>query len=374
MTIFYNYSHYDDLIKKRRALTDRNIRFMTFAAVLLIALIPAVLLYTILTGASSREFRRREDRYLENFRDEKIRQIQSRYDETLALLEKTADRAAAGILMSDSDESVNPRIELLREVNTSLTDVYYFDENRKPLGIHPLPDRTLTAVQAPLSDRIFSTPSGVVFLSLPDNRPVFCRFKKHFIDGKPAGYSAVLFDLSFLLPSLTVPEPFEIDLYNEDFELSGSSADKQTGVVTINDLTKRMLDGYTGVMNHEDRSHAYGFVRLGETALYISVSRDAGAAYRGGQTVSLVFFLLILFLSSWLTAWKLYKEILRFGESILVEETFSGDMKFFSRVKENLASLTEHTGVIEKLGNELKYLRNDISYIIEKIPDDEEEE
>lgn len=375
-TIFYNYIHIPIGFKKRYLLTDKDIRFKTFAAVILISLIPSFLLYIVISAESSREFHRMDSRFLQHFRDVKLGQIDILYKNTLFVLENSTEEWAVEILRSGILPTDEDKLESISGINRSLIRTYYFDSDRKALDLHSFSDKDLVSVQRVLSDRIFNTATAVVFLSLPDNRPVLCRFKKYIYRGNLLGYTADLLDLSFVDPVMSVPDSYQMDLYNEEFELSRSTTEKQTGVVTINDLTKRMLDGYMEVGEYDGMMHAFGFTVLGETALYATVYTNTASldAHSRVQVVTLGFFLLILLCVAYISAWKLHREILGYAESILVQKTFSKDMKFFSRVKDNLVHISENASALEKIDTELKYMKNDITYILETIADYENKE
>jgi len=356
-------------------LKESDIRFTTFSAIILIALIPALLLYWILTVDSSRELQLRDKSYLSDFRDEKIQSLQADFSYLTELIDKTSTNTIINIMERKNLDIYETQFNRIFTINKSILSIYFFDRNRKPLFL-PENDPYYRTVTDNISERLFSEPTAVDFLSFPDNQSLLCIYQKHVTEGGLKGYSAILLDFSFISPHLNVPDTVELDIYNEEYQLVGTSAQKQLGVVTINDLTRTMIDGYSDFMELEDNIHSFGYINLGETSLYLTIYKDL--KYYGKQSssgsFSLLFFILILLFSSYLTAWKMHKEILKYGERILVRRSYTKDMRFFSRLKGNLLNLSKNTAVFEQIENQLKYMENDIDYIIDNIPESGDEE
>lgn len=352
-------------------MTYKSIRFKTFSLIILVSLIPVLCLHFISTSLSTRESLEREGRFLQILRDEKLTQAAQQYDRTLRLLRESGRATALRILRTRKEGNES---EYLYGINDALIRTYYFDPERRALDFQSFQDQDLVAVQRELSARLFSSPEAVAFLSLPENTPVLCRYEKRMENGIVLGYTADLLDFSFAAPLLTVPDSYHIDIYDEEFALILSSAGKQTGTVTVNDLTKRMLDGYSELREYDREYHSFGYAPMGETALYLTVYRETDLMKeRGGiQTTALVFFLLTLSGTAYICAWKLYKEILLFAESLLIKNRYDGRIKFFKRMRDNLSQLTEDISVIGKVDRELKYMGNDISHILEMMEEHEE--
>ncbi len=320
---------------------------------------------------SRKEFQNRDNLFLTIYRDEKSLAINDNFQKTFSYLEKSSGQLFQSILKDESTEKYIKDLDTLSELNSEVVEFFFFDKNRKPFSILPEESKYLRTVQDNLTDRIFSSTSTVDFLSFPDGISLICIYRKHLKNNKSIGYSATLLNLSFVNPALSVPDSYSLDIYNEEYQLIGTTSDKQLNVVTINDLTKIMVDGYSGIMEFNKKVYGYGNINLGETALYLAVNRssDSYGKHSKSRRIPFIFFVVILLFSSFLVAWKLYKEILKYGESILINNTFTKDIRFFLRMRDNLSKLITNSKIVENINNDLKYMENDISYIIDKIPE-----
>ncbi len=361
--------------KEELELKESDIRFTTFSTIFLITLIPVLLLFWVLTADSSKELKIRDDSYISDFRDEKINSIGTEFSDSMELLELTSSKIIFDFLFKFEKTPKFDEINNISIINEIFSALYLYDKNRTPISDLP-DDPYFRIVTENLIECRFSEPKVVDFLSFPDNQSLLCIFQKHIFNGRVLGYSAILLNFSFLQSQLSIPEGLGIDIYNEEYQLTATSTNTQLGIVSINDLTRAMIDGYSDIMIFEEKVYSYGYINLGETSLYLTVYKNLDSYGRQSLSgkFSLIFFLLILLFSVFLTAWKLYKEILKYGEKILVKKAYSKDIRFFNRLKENLGGLINNAKVFEQIDNKLKYLENDIEYIIDNIPESIDEE
>jgi len=351
----------------------RDVRFTIFSSVFLIAIIPVAILFLVISSETSKELQLRDKTYLSSFIKEKIEDIDNEFQRGIAQIDSTSSIILPAIIAKRSLTEETEALYMLTEKYESVRSLYLYDKDRKSLN-RSSDDPYSTGVTEQFTEKVFSEPLTIDYISFPDNQSLLCLYKKHVSNGILIGYSAILIDFSLLQPHLHMPDNLNLDLFDEEYKLLATTTDKQLGVVTINDLTRRMVDGYSEIMAFDQNIHSFSFLNLGETSLYLTVyqkEKDFGRYSRG--RFSLSFFVIILFFASYVTAWKLHKEVLRFGERILVRKSYSREMRFFSRLKSNLQNLSENVKIFEDIENQLKYMENDIEYIIENIPEPDDE-
>jgi hypothetical protein len=71
---------------------------------------------------------------------------------------------------------------------------------------------------------------------------------------------------------IKIPENYEIDIYNNQFQLIYSTKDNPEFISSINTLTKKILDGNTKTEKEDGNLNSYTFVDFETSSIYLNVS------------------------------------------------------------------------------------------------------
>jgi len=113
---------------------------------------------------------------------------------------------------------------------------------------------------------------GITGFTTDNNQPVqymICRIK----GTSQNGFAVRAIDTSMLSQRIIAdPTHYETLIYNEEFKVVGSHTPTDIGRIDITAVTKKLLDGNTGIVEDNDIKYGIGFSRIDDDhALYIAV-------------------------------------------------------------------------------------------------------
>ncbi len=184
------------------------------------------------------------------------------------------------------------------------------------------------------------------------------------------GYVSAVYEYRELARLAAAPDRVRVTVYNGRYQRIADSSEITEWKIVIDPLTERMLDGFTETLRIDSEVHAFGFIDLETTELFIDVATplSIGAARLGSFVVTFVFFLLGASLWAVVVAWAHVRSIVRYGERILIRNRYTNDMRFFRRFRSNIESIRKRIAEVAELQAELEYLDDDISVIMDASP------
>ncbi|WP_145051694.1 ATP-binding protein [Paenibacillus xylanexedens] len=83
-----------------------------------------------------------------------------------------------------------------------------------------------------------------------------------------------------LSESIDRNSPYHVSLYNYEYKVIASNSQEKVGQAVINEITKKMLDGDTGIEMSDGRMAAYGFSDTNAGALYVTAWLDESEVFK----------------------------------------------------------------------------------------------
>lgn len=186
-----------------------------------------------------------------------------------------------------------------------------------------------------------------------------------------AAFAVIMFD-SFIFKDF-FPDllPLRCRLLNSGYQVLYDSKENTIPFyIYLNKISRQLLDGFTENASFSGSRHGYTNIPLHPGALFLDVSlpdNTYGDAVSGFRTI-LFFILIIAVISSLVIAWLIHKEIVQFGENLLVSDRYSTDMLYFSRMLCTIDRVRKDIPNLKRIAEDMQFLNNDLEVLKEKSP------
>ncbi len=192
------------------------------------------------------------------------------------------------------------------------------------------------------------------------------------LDGEsPYRYAAIIMKMPFYSAYLLEFENIRIQLLNRNYHVLYDSKFPENPYITLlNQITEKMIDGYSNTETFESMRISYTSIRIFPERIYFSVIQDQSLAFvqRSGFLNLMILAFLLVSAGAFVTAWYLNKSVAEFGENLLVSDRYTGDMLFFRRLLKSIERVRKNLPVLDEIRNDINYLYNDLEVIQEKSP------
>ena len=131
-----------------------------------------------------------------------------------------------------------------------------------------------------------------------------------------------------------------------------------------------MLDGFAETRSDDAEVHAYGYVDLSTTELFIDVRvpLSIGSSRLDSFIVTFIFFFVVVALSAVAVSWIHVRSIVRYGETILVRKRFTKEMRLFSGLLTSVDSVQSRLSGVADLQLQIDKLKTDLNRLVDRIP------
>lgn len=362
-----------------------SIKKQTYFVILISAALPLLIYCLISFNQYKKYVYSAAGEQIESIRDEWLEGYRSEYYRVFERLDLIVYQSGSLLLSSGIDESSEfddiRYIESLLEEEKSITEVAFFDDSYIPVfkvnstGLINI-NIYNSDVRIALQEIVFSKSRVTSDIQLPDGTSALYVFYKLVVSGKTRGYVSWKMSYNWLENTLPGKSNRIRNIYNAKYQLIASNTDLVRWSAIITDQTERMLNGFTETGVYEDELHSYGFVDLGETAIYgdIIIPLNTLSSSLGKVISTSVFFILFTLFLAVVFAWSFSGKLVRYGESVLINKHYTSEMKFFGRMKGNINMIREDAKSVTEIQTRLGYLLNDISVILEHMPEESDDE
>lgn len=335
---------------------------------LLSILIPSITISQYLYLSINKREKDNNYQILSRIRDEKVQQIVNFYTQEFYIFGKTIDNFPKDIshLNTKSLYDQMPNIE----------QVVLYNYNFKPLininkeGLDTIPDIVKTTIQK----NFYFNKYYIKDLQLPNNSSRMVYFHK---SQSGDSYISITLDYKYLNRFIKEFGEIEIDIYNKKFQkVASSNSEIDPRRVDHNSLTEKLILGLTEELYFEGRYNSFTHLDIAGETLFINVSIPK--AYVDKKSSSLKFSIYILYtlyaLGAVLIGRILTKHYYNMKEEDIRKEVFSNRFSFFYRIKKSLTDIDSRFTDVEKLHKALNYFKNDISTILDDLPQEKDED
>lgn len=305
---------------------------------------------------------------MERIRDEKINQIKGFYSQEFHDFEKIIS-----YISFDDDERLNKEIKFLLDFQPNIKQVVLYNYNFKPLvnvtraGFMDS-DSVSDKIRVTLQKNFYFSSYFLNNIVEDNNQSDLVFFYK---DIKSDNYLSITLEYSYLDIFLKEFGEVSIDIYNNHKQIIASSRkDYDSRKVVNNPLIQKMDLGLSENIFYNDFYNSYGFIDIGEEKLFINVSVPEKYLEARIDNISnniTIIYIIYLFLSIIFGAFFV-RFFYTIKESEIRTEIFSNRFSFFFRLKNTLTYMDSKFVEMQKLSNAINYLKNDISLILQDIP------
>lgn len=312
----------------------------------IVMIIPIVLFYLLSSSFVQRILYEDFDRKLEIFKNSKIEIVNAYYSSVKEEMKNVSER----IKVEGSEVDYSFLKEYASRLN--LENIYIYDSNFKVLNEIGVLKRLPTEE---LIGQFFSSEFKLGKYIIDKEDIYQNAFFKFFIDGNPF---YIVFEISpdGYQEKLLRDKTYEYDLLNDEFYVISSSDENKINDIEINEVTKKLLDGYAGVESVKGTRYSYSYVDAFDSPLYIQVYDLEDGIYSriGKLRYYLVIVVFISLMAGFLAIWNMRKSAIRYSESAIrigIEQ--EGDRRY-PYIKEEMLKIFEE---LENVIKSIEYLR-----------------
>ena len=371
--------------RKRRAGDGiRAIKAQIYVLIALTALIPLSFFFFICFNQISNVVRDNAVALAETLRDARTERIKT------SIFEAFGDAASAAAYALDSGtltgynapDTLKPLARAL-ERNRSIERLALYSAFFEPLAaVDSDGEVTRQSLHERIRNRLpdirFHSDEIVFELDLGDKTSrliLFARIMNETESGaasnaSPRGYVTATYNYDVLAELLSAPPDVRISVFNGRYQQIADSFGLSNWKLVINALTERMLDGFAETRSDDAEVHAYGYVDLSTTELFIDVRvpLSIGSSRLDSFIVTFIFFFVVVALSAVAVSWVHVRSIVRYGETILVRKRFTKEMRLFSGLLTSVDSVQSRLSGVADLQLQIDKLKTDLNRLVDRIP------
>jgi len=356
-----------------------TIKKQTYFVILLSAVLP-LFLFNIISFSQFKSYvHAQSSEQIEYVRDEWLVRYKFEYNRLFNRLDLIMGQKDLIISVPEKSHSASSLKSVITE-ESGVAEVVFFDDTYTPVnkidssGLIEIHDYS-SSVRLTLQEIVFPAGRVTSDIQLPDGTSALYIFYKVIDSEHNLGYAAWKLSYDWLQNTLPSSSAYSRNIFNDKYQLIASSGDTPLWSTHITEQTERMLDGFSETEVYSGVLHSFGFVDLGDTAVYgdIVISTSSLNLYFRNILITAIFFLLFTILMAIIFAWNFSGRLLRYGESVLIKNNYTKEMKFFRRMEGNIHLIREDAETIAAMQTRLGYLLNDINVIVEELPDDSDD-
>ncbi len=286
------------------------------------------------------------------------------------------NQMAQGTLIPGSPEDNGPDTYFLQALTDKfgLSSVVVFGQDFQPLFHQGLPVDEQVLVRT-LNEHIFSRSFHLDSYSVDDRNVYQYVLYKLAYNGNRDAYCVFIFGDEILNRSLLAVPGYTIDIYNDAFRIITSTVPERSRQLLINQVTKNMLDGITGISYEKGNRVSYGFIDLKTASLFLTVeepfSRPSSTVK--GALLLVVFISIFSMLAALVVGWRLIKNNRNEIETTRKEALYENHEWLFGKLGINITSLTEQLKIMEPFYDEIKTISNNISELQQQLQEKDSE-
>lgn len=345
-----------------------SFRITITAVIILAVLIPSIFISQYLYIALKKSIKIEVYNLTERIRDEKINQIKDFFSQEFHDIEKIIT-----YMSFEDDEQLNKEMKYLLDFQPNIRQVVLYSYNFKPLvnvsrgGFLPL-DSISDKIRITLQKNFYFSKYFLNNIVQDNSQSDLVFFYKDISSDK---YLSITLEYNYLDRYLKETGNISIDLYNKNNQVIASSREEYDSRKVVNSsLTDKMELGLSENVLYKGFYNSYSHIDIGGESLYINVSTpkssvDKKSDYISNNLIIIYFFYLLI---SLLLGTLLVRFFYTIKESEIRTEIFSNRFSFFYRLKDSLSYMDKKFIEIQRLSKAMNYFKNDISLILQDIP------
>ncbi|MGL1893068.1 MAG: hypothetical protein OCD02_15650 [Spirochaetaceae bacterium] len=355
-----------------------SLKITTTIIILISVILPSIIVSQYLLSSIRKTIKKEAYNEVSRVRDEKINQIKDFYFQEFHDIEKIIS-----YISITGDDINNKDMKYLLDFQPNIKQVVLYDYNFKPLinvsreGFLKL-DSISEQIRITLQKNFYFSKYFLKNIVLPDNSSELAFFYKDIITDQ---YLSMSLEYSYLDKYIKEIGPIIIDIYNDNSQIVSSSREEYDSRKVINNpIVEKMKLGLSENVLYKRYYQSYSHIDIGGESLYVNVSIPKSFVENKSKYLNtyliIIYFIYLLF--SLLISSLLVRFFYSIKESEIRSEIFSNRFSFFYRLKNSLSYIDKKFVEVQRLNKAINYFKNDISIILQDIPnkseDDEETE